>query len=63
MVAFAMIMDQVFGERAAEVPLAQRYQAVQTLLFDRPDKAFRVRIAVRRVRVPERGGNSLSRAA
>jgi hypothetical protein len=43
-----MILDQVFGERTAEVPLAQRYEAVQTFLFDRPDKAFRVRIAVRR---------------
>jgi hypothetical protein len=48
MVAFAVIMDHVFGERTAEVPLAQRYEAVQTFLFDRPDKAFRVRIAVRR---------------
>jgi hypothetical protein len=48
MVAFAMIMGQVFGECAAEVPLAQRYQAVQTFLSDGPDKAFRVRMAVRR---------------
>ena len=50
MVAFAMIVDEEFGERATEVPLTQRNHAVQAFLFDGANKAFRVRIAVRRTK-------------
>src|SRR4030095_10752495 len=44
------VMHREFGERTAEVPLAQRYQPVQTLFLNRSDKPLRVRIAVRRTK-------------
>ena len=47
MVALAMVMDHEVGERPSEVPLTQRNQPIQTLLFDGPNKALRMGIAVR----------------
>ena len=47
MVAFAVVMGHEVFQRATEVPLAQRHNAIQTFLFDRANKPFCVRIAVR----------------
>ena len=47
MVPLAMVMDHEVGERPPEVLLTQRNHPIQTLLFDRPNKALRMRITVR----------------
>ena len=47
MVALAMVMDHEVGERTSEVPLTQRNDPIQAFLFDGPNKALRMRIAVR----------------
>jgi hypothetical protein len=47
MVAFAVIVDCEFRERMPRVPLTERYEAVQALLFDRPTKPLRMRVAIR----------------
>ena len=47
MVALAMVMDHKVGERTPEMPLTQRNDPIQAFLFDGPNKALRMRIAVR----------------
>ena len=47
MVALAMVMDHEVGESTPEVPLTQRNHPIQAFLFDGPNKALRMRIAVR----------------
>jgi hypothetical protein len=51
MVTFTVIVGHELRERAAQVPLSERNEAVETFLFDGTNEPLRVRIAVRR---PER---------
>ena len=44
---FRIVVGDVLGNRPAAVPFAQRHQPVETLVFDRPDEAFRVGVRVR----------------
>jgi len=41
MIAFVMIMRDVLGHGLAEVPLAERNDAIETFLFDGPDETGR----------------------
>jgi len=53
-----MVVLDVFRHGAAEVPLADRNQPVQTFLFDRPHEPFRVGVRIRRTRRSEDHANS-----
>jgi hypothetical protein len=46
-VALAMVVEHEVGERTPEVPFTQRNHPIQAFLFDGPNEAFRMRIAVR----------------
>ena len=46
MIAFAMIVRDVFGHDLPEVPLAQWNEAIETFLFDRADETLSVGIGV-----------------
>ena len=48
MIALAVIVDHELREGMPQVPLTERDETVQTLLFDRPDKPLRMRVAIRR---------------
>jgi len=47
LISFAVIVGHEFSNQVPEVPLAQRHDTFETLRLDRPDKALRVRVAVR----------------
>ena len=49
MIAFAMVVLDVLGDRAPEMALAERYDSMEAFLLDRPHEAFGVGIRVRRV--------------
>ena len=46
-VPFSVIVRDVLGHRAPEMPISDRNQPVQTLFFDRPNKTFRVGVRIR----------------
>ena len=48
MIAFVMIVHDVLGHGAAEVPLAEGNDAVETFMLDGPDEALSVGICIRR---------------
>ena len=52
MIAFVMIVRDVLGHGLPKVPLAERKEAIQTFMFDRPNEALSMRIRIRR---PPRG--------
>src|SRR4030095_7239996 len=54
MIPLAMIVDDVLGDCAAKMSLAQWDHAIKTLLLDRANEALRIRVAVR---CPERRPN------
>ena len=49
MIAFAMVVLDVLGDRAPEMALAERYDPIEAFLLDRPHEAFGVGIRVRRL--------------
>jgi hypothetical protein len=49
MIALVMIVINEFPDRPSEVFLANRNDPIETFLFDRSDKSFRVRIRIRRL--------------
>ena len=48
MIAFAMIMRDVFRQSVPKVPFAKWNDAIETFLFDGPDEALSVGIRIRR---------------
>ena len=49
MIAFVMIVRDVLGHGLSEVPLAERNDAIETLLFDGPDEALGVGVGIGRL--------------
>ena len=49
MIALAMVVLDVLGDRAPEMALAERYDPIEAFLLDRPHEAFGVGIRVRRL--------------
>ena len=47
MIALAMVVLDVLGDRAPEMALAERYDPIEAFLLDRPHEAFGVGIRVR----------------
>lgn len=48
MIAFAMIVHDIFGHRVPEVSLAERNDAIETFMFDRADETLGVGLRIRR---------------
>lgn len=46
MISFAVVMGHELDDRATKMPLPQQNDAIEALLLDRPNEAFRVGVAV-----------------
>ena len=58
MIPFPVIVGDELSNDVPKVPLAQRDDAFKALRLDRPDKALRVRVAVRRRSWPANDANT-----
>ena len=50
MIPLAMVVGDELSQSPPKVPFAERDDSIQALPFHRPDKPFRLRVAVRRTR-------------
>jgi len=63
-IPFAVVVRDVLGHGAAEVPIPDRNQPVQAFFFDRPHEPFRVRVRIgRALRDPDDADSCVPQSA